>query len=114
MRIVLSLVTVVALSAPLSAQRVTLIDLSQFGWGVIAHPVSVNTDGNPATQEWLIGPMFSRDRRVVAVQPDGRVCVGVWMVIPSEAVMQTLHGRTVFTRIAWPNMEIIELHHPAC
>jgi len=107
-------VALVIASSVLSAQSRATFDLSSFGWGVIAHPVAVDTDGNAATQEWLVGPVFSPQRRVVAIQPDGSMCVSAWITIPGDAIPQLVHGRTAYTRVAWPTIEIISLPHPEC
>ena len=67
-----------------SAQTVErTIDLSSLGWGLVT-PHMVETDGNPATEEWAIQGTFfgfsvnqGGNWRVVAVR-NGGLCVGEW------------------------------------
>ncbi len=113
MRILLTFVAAIALAAPAAAQPVSTIDLSAFGWGVLATPVSVDTDGDPLTQEWFVGPLFSAYRRVIAIQPTGAMCLGDW-VNAHGWDRQMVKGRTHLTRLTWPHLEIMTLRHPVC
>lgn len=75
-----ALVAVFALFAA-SAQgqtvEATLNPLS-LGLGFIEVPQAVETDGNEATQEWLLKSTTTGEYQVLAVLADGRLCKGEW------------------------------------
>lgn len=74
----------VLLVSPVSAQTVeSSIPLNTLGWGAIDLPVSVETDGDFSTREWLIrrANFFAAEFRVVA-ERDGKVCAGPWFTPP--------------------------------
>lgn len=78
MRLALVIVFVLG-AASASAQTVeaTLNPLS-LGLGYIEVPQSIETDGNDATQEWLVKSTATGEFRVLAVLADGRLCKGEW------------------------------------
>lgn len=76
-----------------SAQRLErTIDLSALGWGHLEEPVDIDTDGNPATNEWLLVRLpqsFSdvnvvlTEYQVVAERPSG-LCVSGWFSVSAK------------------------------
>jgi hypothetical protein len=79
-------------AVPASAQTVErTIDLSELGWGHV-QAVPVDTDANPATEEWAIRSMTTNHWRVVAVREHG-LCVGDWF----DPRPSGLYGVTVAT-----------------
>lgn len=75
----LTVCVLVLFAAPASAQTVeAVLDPLSLGVGAIEVPQAVETDGNEATQEWLIKSVMTLDYRVIAVAADGRLCMGDW------------------------------------
>jgi hypothetical protein len=93
-------------AAPASAQT---IDLAALGNGLIGLPTAIETDGNPATQEWLVTQLFSSNRRIVRVTAQGAVCQGPRFVLDGSWTLQTLSGLTVATRVVWPYFTVQSL-----
>lgn len=79
-----SLLTVCVLVASLvtvSAQTVDrVIDLTALNWGRLEIPMGIETDGNPATIEWLVQSLDTRQYRVVA-ERNGGICAGPWFAV---------------------------------
>jgi hypothetical protein len=110
----LCLLVWLAWSLPVGAQApMVRMDLAGLGWGVISQPVSVDTDGDPATEEWIIGGLFTSQKRIVAMRPQG-LCVGPWFTVSPEWTLQVRGGRTVYTRLVWPVFDVMTLQTPVC
>jgi hypothetical protein len=83
MRCVLAAVAFSLFAVPATAQTVErTIDLSALGWGKLTKPLPVDTDGNPATREWVVQSAdFDNGRlghwRVITERAEG-LCVGDW------------------------------------
>ena len=56
-------------------------ELSGFGWGRINPPISVETDGDLGTREWLIHSLDTGAYRVVVERGAGGPCVGPWFTV---------------------------------
>ena len=114
-RLVFAAALALALTTAGHAQTMTArLDLGTLGWGFLTQPQAVDTDANPATQEWLIGQLFTDWRRVVAVQADGRLCAGPWFSVGPEWQLQPAPGRSRYVRLVWPMFEVLQLEHPVC
>lgn len=67
------------LASSASAQTVeATINPLALGFGYIEVPQAVETDGNEATQEWLLKSTTTGEYRVIAVSAEGRMCSGGW------------------------------------
>lgn len=107
-------VVVAMMAGALHAQGpITQMDLSTLGWGYVSQPVAIETDGNPATEEWLVGVLFTARKRVVAVRPGG-MCAGAWFEVGAEWTLTTRGGRSVYTRLLWPVFEVMTIQTPVC
>ena len=80
MRAALALLLVLT-SSPAFAQTLeSTIDLSSLGWGQLDMPLSVETDGDLSTREWLVRSIET-NKLIVLAERDGRLCAGDWFVI---------------------------------
>lgn len=115
-RAVFALVAVLLVPSLTHAQTIGRVDLSAFGFGlgVVGLPQAIETDGNPSTQEWLLSQVFSNQRRVVSVQPDGTVCAGPIFHADGSWYVQRVGHVSMLTRLAWPIFEWMALPHPTC
>lgn len=83
----LALAVVLALiAAPASAQTVeAAADLTELGWSALGLPLSVETDGNFDTREWLIhrnGLNGGKPEYRVVVTHHEQPCAGDWFTLP--------------------------------
>lgn len=78
MKSLLTACVLVASLVTVSAQTIDrVLDLSALGWGRLESPKGIDTDGNPATIEWLIQSLDTFQYRVVA-ERNGGICAGPW------------------------------------
>lgn len=84
-------------------------------WGVlVGRPISVNTDGDDTTEEWLVSQLFTARKRVVAVR-DGRLCPGEWFEAANDQwALEEIAGKHALTRFNWPTLDIMWLDTPVC
>lgn len=120
----LLLAVVVLSSSVLSAQTKSRVNLMSLGWGTLLSVDDVNTDGNEATEEYLVSrayEVFNREFRVVALR-DGRICAGEWFVVVTLSLdpsspgwkIQKRGGVDKLTRMIGGDEERIDLHTPSC
>lgn len=109
-----SVVAVVVSVGAVSAQGgpTTSVDLSGLGMGVLTMPQAIETDGHPATREWLVRPLFSSQARVVAERAGG-LCAGPWFDISSWTV-QRIGLTDWLTRLNGQLFERQPLLTPSC
>ena len=107
-------VVTLSLATSAAAQSVTTVDLSALNLGgVLTMPQAIETDGNPDTQEWLIGRLFSAEYRVIAVTPAG-LCVGAPFSAGADWRIQRVGRVDKLTRLTWPTFAIMDILHPRC
>lgn len=107
--------TLLTLPAIVRAQ-VQTIDLSSLGLGVLQQPVAIEVDGDAATTEWLVTPLFSSTRRIVKIGAAGQMCVGPAFTADLSWTIQRVGTVDVYTRMVWPVFEIMWLtpYVPSC
>ncbi len=80
-------------AAPASAQTVeSSIEMDALGWGQLDLPVSVETDGDLATREWLVRRVHifrAPEFRIVA-ERGGAACAGPWFNAPAADLFTTV------------------------
>lgn len=110
----IALVLALTFTAAPSHAQVVSVDLQAAGLPD-AYYAAVETDGNLATQEWLVHQPFTTWRMIVRVSSDGAVCAGAWFSVDSTWVLQRVGLKHEFTRTAWPRFERLPLsaHAPA-
>lgn len=114
MKVFAACAVAVLLFVPVSAQTVDrVIDLGSLGWGRLEVPKGIETDGNPATTEWLVQSLDTYAYRVVA-ERNGGICAGPWFqagttlfqavrlekVGPTHKLLVTTMGAAQITQIA--------------
>lgn len=79
-----------------SPGTIQTVDLGSLGWGLLSHPKSVEIDGNPLTQEWVVSQPFTANHRLIFADATGLNirCTGEWF---------DLSGGWVWQRTAGPN-----------
>lgn len=100
------MLTLLLLSQLVTAQ----IDVMALNIGPIQQPKTVEVDGNPATQEWLVTSLFSTQTRVVRVTAAGATCVGATFTLdPSWQVQRFSNGKDYLTRLVFPYFQLADL-----
>lgn len=111
---IVSLALVFVLAAATAAQSVFSYDLTglreRLGWVTMNKPVPVETDGNPWTQEFIVSPIFDTARRVVSPA----LCVSVEFHVGYDWTLDTIGGRSKYTRMNGSHYEIMDLPSPVC
>lgn len=101
----------------MAAQSVTTFDLSvvrdRLGWWAITKPLAVETDGNPATLEFVVAQVFGASRAVVTPTADG-VCISETFALDGDWTLDTIGGVTKYTRLRGPHYDVLDLPHPRC
>jgi len=105
---------VLALALPATAQTkapaVQSIDMNALGWGVmVAMPQAIETDGDPATQEWLVPQVWTYQKRILKIKSDGAMCAGDWFVADFRWTLQLVNGLHVYTQMVWPHFNVMHL-----
>ena len=120
MRVLIAALVAALASVSVSAQQVErTVDLASLGWGQV-DATPVDTDGNDATEEWLVQTVaLPPQYRVVAVRPSG-MCAGPWFQ-PSDGMdsvaLVEIGGvsKLKLTRLfAFGVLRIVSLTTPAC
>ena len=115
------LVLFVLAASPVFAQTIERsIDLLAFGWGPLDTPISVETDGDFSTSEWLVKTVDGTNRYRVVAERNGAICVGAWFTpspSPFSAVSLQRVGVThklVVRPYGGTTVTLLSLDTPVC
>lgn len=100
------MLTILLLSQLVTSQ----IDVMSLNLGPIQQPKTVEVDGNPATQEWLVTTLFSTQTRLVRVSAAGVMCAGAPFALDTSWQVQRFsNGRDYLTRLVFPYFQLVDL-----
>ena len=114
-----ALLVLVFSASTASAQTVeATLDMSALGWGPLALPQSIETDGDLNTFEWLLKratwTVMLPEVRIVA-ERDGGTCSGPWFTLPSAAWSVQRRGLIhIIVAQDAQDVKIIRLDTPVC
>ncbi len=112
---------VVALGASVAAQtQEASIPASALQLNAGELPQAVETDGDFSTSEWLVRRLFAPQYRVIAIQRDGRICLGAWFTptidsAPSITVQRVgIVHKLLIREFTSDQLVVVSLDTPKC
>ncbi len=85
MRFILAVLVVLSLVGKADAQLPVIVAVWPASWGALEVETTIETDGNPATLEFLLWRYSDYQWRVVAIKADGTgMCAGPWFSFLSD------------------------------